>query len=296
MLELQTQVQFKNILVATDFSPVAVAAFPFAAKLAQAYGSRIWAFHVAAPTVNPMTDPSSWAILEQAAKARRQEQHQILSASFPGSKPEIVIEEGDFSSILESTMKGHNVDLVVMGTHGRTAAGKVLLGSVAEEILRKVPCPVLTVNAHVAVAPKRDVEISRILFATSLRPESLEIAAPYAISLAQEFQTYFTVLHVIEDRKPGDLVDWPELQQSTINLLEKALPIEAVRRFSAHCIVERGDAAEKILAIAEARHADLVVLGAHEARGVGGAATHLPISIVHKVISQAHCPVLTVRT
>jgi nucleotide-binding universal stress UspA family protein len=296
MLELQTQVQFKNILVATDFSPVAAAAFPFAARLAQAYGSKIWAFHVAAPTVNPMTDPSSWAVLEEAAKTRREEQRRILSDSFPGFKPEIVIEEGDFSSILESTIKAHNVDLIVVATHGRAAAGKFLLGSVAEEILRTARCPVLTVNAHAAVSPNRKTEITRILLATSLRPESLEAAAPYAIALAQELQTDLTLLHVIEDRKPGDLVDWPELREASMQLLKKALPREAVRRFSADCVVEQGDAATKILTVAEARHADLIVLGAHEARGIGGAASHLPNSAVHKVISQAHCPVLTVRT
>jgi len=295
MLELQTQVQFRNILFATDFSPAAATALPYASAFARAYGSKIWAFHVAPPTVNPMTDPSSWAVLEKAAKAQREEDRRILLNSFNGLKPEVLIEEGDLWSVLSAAIKAHNIDLIVMGTHGRTGVGKALLGSVAEEILRQAPCPVLTINPHALIEPKHAAEITRILFATTLRPESLA-AAPYAISLAQEFQTYLTLLHVIEDPKTGDLVRWPELQASSMRLLQKVVPPEAQRRFLPDYIVERGEAAEKILSVAKTRGVNLIVLGVHQAAGVPGAATHLPVSIAHKVVSHAHCPVLTVRT
>jgi len=295
MLELQTQVQFKNILFATDFSPAAATALPYAATLARVYGSKIWAFHLAPPTVNPMTDPSSWAVLEKAAKARREEERKILLNSFNGLEPEVLIEEGDLWSVLSAAIKAHNIDLIVMGTHGRTGVGKVLMGSVAEEILRQSPCPVLTVNPHSSVEAKHAAEITRILFATTLRPESLA-AAPYAISLAQEFQTYLTLLHVIEDPKTGDLVRWPELQASSMRLLQNAVPPEAQRRFLPDYVVERGDPAEKILALARTHGVNLIVLGVHEAVGVPGAATHLSVSVAHKVVSHAQCPVLTVRT
>lgn len=300
MPAVQTQVQFnqikfKNVLFATDFSPAAAAALPYAKELARAYGSKIWAFHVSPPTVNPMTDPSGWAALEKAAKARRDEDQKFLLNSFAGIKPEVVIEEGDLWSVLRKTIKDYHIDLIVMGTHGRTGVVKALLGSVAEEILRQAPCPVLTVNPHAAVAPKHKAEIARILFASTLRPESLA-AAPYAMSLAEEFQTYLTLLHVIEDPRVGDLVQRAEVKESSMRLLQKAVPPEAQRRFVADYIVERGNPAERILATAQARKSDLIVLGVHEVSGFPGAAIHLPISVVHKVISHAHCPVLTVRT
>jgi nucleotide-binding universal stress UspA family protein len=73
------------------------------------------------------------------------------------------------------------------------------------------------------------------------------------------------------------------------------MPPDAEMWRSPECLVQRGDVAESILEFAKRRDADLIVLGMHKAYGVPGAATHLPMTTMHKVMANAQCPALTVR-
>jgi nucleotide-binding universal stress UspA family protein len=291
----RTRTQFKNILFATDFSRAAGAALPFAEELARRYGARLYALHVRPPAVNPMTPPVSWIGLEEAAKLEDDQHRKDLANAFTGIQPEILIKEGDLWSNLAAVLEDDNIDLIVMGTRGRSGARKFVLGSTAEEIFRQVSCPVLTVGPNASASAKRPREISRMLFATDFTPES-SAAASYAVSLAQEFQAHLTLLHVIEEPKTGELVQAAELMNSSAQLLRNLLPAEAELSCVPEYVVEQGVAADKILEVAVRCRAELIVLGLRQASGFPGAATHLPITIAHKVVSHAACPVLTVRS
>lgn len=294
-LDVRSRIQLKNILFATDFSSASGAAVPYAAELTKHYRAKLYALHVRPPVVNPMTMPASWYGLEEAAKREDEQHRKELLDTFRGIQPEIVIKEGDLWSNLATAIEQNQIDLVVMGTRGRSGIGKFLLGSVAEEIFRQAPCPVLTVGPHSPSEPKRGGEFSRILFATDFSPESVA-AAPYAISLAQEYQAYLTLLHVLAEPKAGDLVHPSELARSSAQLLRNLVPAEAELWCVPEYLVERGVADEKILEVAAQSKVDLIVLGVRQASGFPGAATHLPIAIAHKVVSHAACPVLTVRS
>ena len=115
------------------------------------------------------------------------------------------------------------------------------------------------------------------------------------MSLAQEFQSRLILLHVIPERKAGDLVCAADVMTSSKELLRKLLPPEADAWCQPEYFVELGDPVEKILEFANGRETDLIVLGVRPEKGVPGAATHLPIAIAHKIVSRATCPVLTVR-
>ena len=130
-----------------------------------------------------------------------------------------------------------------------------------------------------------------ILYATDLATDT-PVAAPYAISLAQENQAHLVLLHVIEGRKAGDLVDSPEVMDFKERKLQQMVTEQAGLWCEPTYIVEQGPAAEKILDVSKRRHTDLIVLGARPAKGF---ATHLSLGTVQKVVSQATCPVLTVR-
>jgi len=80
-----------------------------------------------------------------------------------------------------------------------------------------------------------------------------------------------------------------------VRLLHNLVPAEAELWCVPEYVVEHGTAAEKILEVAAREKAELIVLGIRQPSGFPGAATHLPIAITHKVVSQAACPVLTVR-
>ena len=293
-LDATTRVQLKNILFTTDFSAAAAAALPYAGALAKRFGARLFALHVRTPVINPMTPPEGWPALERAAAEEERERKESLRNALPGMETTVLIEEGDIGMHLPATVKKEHIDLIVLGTRGRTGVGKLMLGSGAEEILRTAECPVLTVGPQAPGIPAKYGEFTRILYATSFGCEN-PAAAAYAISLAQEFQAELTLLHVLPEPRVGEFVVPQDLLEASKRRLAHLMPPEAEMWCVPEVCVERGEAAEKILDVAKRRKADLIVLGIHQPVGVPGAATHLPIATAHKVISQAHCPVLTVR-
>lgn len=288
----KTRTRFENILFATDFSPAAAHAVPFVKKLARHFQSKLAVLHVKPPVVNPMTQPATWAPNLEATKAFDQQHHDELLETFAGINTEVLLEEGDIQSNLNRVLEKYDTDLVIIGTRGRTGLAKVLLGSVAEEIFRTVPCPVLTVGPH---SDSFRANIREILFATDFASEA-PAAAAYAISLTQEFQACLTLLHVVTEPKPCEFVTWFDVRESSKQLLRKLVPDEAEAWCKPEYFVERGNPAERILDLANLREVDLIVLGARPERGVPGASTHLPIATAHKVVTHAHCPVLTVRS
>jgi nucleotide-binding universal stress UspA family protein len=292
-LENRARIEIKNVLFPTDFSPAANTAIPYVVEIVRRFGAQLHALHVRPPVINPMTEPATWPLLEKAAKAEADAQRHSLIAAFPGIKPDVIIEEGDFWQILKSAIEEQKIDLIVLGTRGRSGTAKFFAGSKAEEIFREAPCAVLTIGPNSHAKPLRG-EFIEILYATDFSPASPGAAA-YAISLAQEFQAHLTLLHVIAEEKSGDLVHSAELVGAAGRLLRKLVSGEAELWCEPHFAVEHGPIAEKILEVAKQRNADLIVLGVRHPSPFPGAATHLPMATAHKVVTHAACPVLTVR-
>jgi nucleotide-binding universal stress UspA family protein len=287
-------IQIRNILFATDFSPAAAQAIPYVKKIAKHYDANVTALHVRPPVVNPMTPPGAWPADIEAAKAEDDKHRQEVLEAFPGICTELLIGEGGIEFCLNEAIKKSSADLIVIGTHGRTGLGKLLLGSVAEEIFRTVPCPVLTVGPHSDPRHGLTGQFREILYATDLSPES-QSAAVYAISLAEEFQARLVLLHVIPNLEAYDLVSAADVTASSENLLQKLVPPDAEAWCKPEYFVQGGDPAEKILEFAHNRESDLIILGVRPEKGVPGASTHLPIATAHKIVSRAMCPVLTIR-
>lgn len=286
-----TRITPKNILFATDFSQAARAAAPIAIQIARRYGAKVYGVHVNRFDDYTAAAPDAWAAMAEAAEKETKEDARRLNEQLQGVEHEVVIGEGNIWEVVSKLIKDREIDLVVLGTRGRTGLGKTILGSVAEQILRQSPCPVLTVGPHVNPWSDEYAKMREILYATDLTAD-YPAAAPYAVSLAQENQAHLVLLNVLEDAKAGDLVDSPEV----VHLKERKLQQLVAEQAGLWCdptyIVEHGPAAEKILDVSKRRHTDLIVMGARPAKGL---ATHLNMGTVHKVVSQATCPVLTVR-
>jgi nucleotide-binding universal stress UspA family protein len=213
-----------------------------------------------------------------------------------------LVREGEVWQQLEQVVKEENVDLVVLGTHGRTGLGRFVLGSVAEEIFRQANCPVLTVGPHVArralSRPQpigqhvtAESNIRTILYPTDFSEESLS-AAPFALSMAQEHQAKLVLLHVLEESGEGRLENPPRFNQLVADLKE-IVPEEANLWCEPEYIVEFGTPAKRILEMSAEVGADLIIMGVrgmrqHSIRGSAAAFT------AHEVVSHAECPVLTV--
>jgi nucleotide-binding universal stress UspA family protein len=132
-----------TILHPTDFSEHSEFAFRLARALARDYNARLVLLHVApVPTViyaGGAVPPDPWLDTEEA-KAKLRE----LEGQAQGVRVESQVMEGDPVDMILRAAEETNSDVIVMGTHGRTALSRLLLGSVAESVLRKAPCPVLT--------------------------------------------------------------------------------------------------------------------------------------------------------
>jgi nucleotide-binding universal stress UspA family protein len=293
MLDTQIRVQLKNVLFPTDFSSAANSALPYAAEIARRHGAKLYAVHVLPSGTYVMTPAETWPTSIEGMMTEAKQQAGELVSHLEGVEAEVLVRSGDIWTVIEEVVEGCKIDLIVLGTHGRTGWGKVLLGSVAESIFRKALCPVITVGPHCSADPKRSVEFHQILFATNFSPESL-VAAPYALFLAQENQAKLTLLHVVEDPKSG-LGNPDQLVPPELPMLCRIVPKDARLWREPEFLVEEGIAAGKILQIAAEKKADLIVLGVHPPRGPLHADTHLPMTTAHRVVSQAPCPVLTVR-
>ena len=104
-LEVNTRIQLKNVLFATDFSRAAAAALPYAGELAKHYGAKLYALHVRAPIINPMTPPAGWPALEKAAEQEEQERRETLRNAIPGIEPTVLIREGDLWTNITSVIE-----------------------------------------------------------------------------------------------------------------------------------------------------------------------------------------------
>jgi nucleotide-binding universal stress UspA family protein len=146
-----------TILHPTDFSEHSAYALRLACALTRDYGARLVILHVATPpvlvygeAVLPAPDPEVLT---------REEQDQLNQLAVPdaGVRAERRFEQGDAVAAILRVAEELPADLIVLGTHGRTGLGRLLMGSVAEQVVRKAPCPVLTVkNPHLEGAPPAD--------------------------------------------------------------------------------------------------------------------------------------------
>lgn len=289
-------VSLKSILFLTDFSEPSAAALPFAFAIARTYGSVVHALHVLLPSPYNYVTPEAATILfddqEDMAKAEMQK----VEAQLMGVSHEAIIERGlGVWPVLSEILEKGDIDLIVLGTQGRTGLQKILLGSSAEEVFRRSPVPVLTIGPSVRGGAHNAGRFRCVLFATDFHAAS-PAAAAYAVSLAQENQARLVLLHVLPKAsgRKGQKSDERSVAES-LHHLHELVPAEAELWCRPETVVQHGDPAEQILATANEDKADLIVLGAHGLDGMAAVSSHLARATSYKVVVNAACPVLTVR-
>ncbi len=168
---VSTPITVKTILFATDFSDASEKARSYATGLAKRFRANLVVVHAKAPS-NYALPPETWRSADDAEKLKMKELRESLSKSSPGLEREFLVGEGSAWQVVESALEKTKVDLIVLGTRGRTGAGKLLLGSQAEAIFRRASCPVLTVGPHAQTITGGEKELRELLYATDFSPES----------------------------------------------------------------------------------------------------------------------------
>ena len=288
------RIQLQNILFATDFSPSTQQALSFAVNLAHHYDAGVYLVNVLPHTpfveaVQP--DP------EQIRSSAKQRMTDLTdSESFRSLRHKEMIEEGEVPEVLSQLVRKYDIDLIVISTGGRKGLGKLLLGSVAEEVFRNAECPVLTVGPH-ATGWEIDGHLQHILYTTDFGPESVH-GLPYAISLAEENRCRLTLLHVapepsvaLPEPQPGTLpvLDRQEVAASTERQLRALIPETNQLWHEPEYKVQFGSPAETIVKTAET--SDMIVLGVKRPTAL---TKHLGAGVAYKVACEAPCPVLSV--
>lgn len=148
---------FKTILFPTDFSPASEVAFEFAGALARDYRARMIVMHVIEPVAMGFAEYTAYVGTEDD-KAEATTRLEAIKAPSPHVTLDRRLFEGDPATVIVEEAAELGADLVVMGTHGRTGFTRFVMGSVAEEVLRRAPCPVLTVRGAVEVKAAEPVE------------------------------------------------------------------------------------------------------------------------------------------
>ena len=305
--EVRPAISLKNLLVATDFSTVSNVGLKYAEAIAARHQSKLYIAHVMPPEprsfipIEPVP-PELDCDLKRSSNGLAEISRDEGLANIPHQE---LLERGDICTVLADLVRQYEIDLLVVGTHGRGGIKSILLGSVAEAIFRRITCPVLTVGPSVPEEARDGGRLQQIIFATDFGVSSLA-ALPYALEMAREDQAKLILLHVLAvppalnaDARwysQTDLLEQREpTRRATLEKLKKLIPVDANLEIEPQCVASWDMLPRGILNAAEELQANLIVMGANPTHFVR-ASTHVPWAIAHEVVRHAKCPVLTVRS
>lgn len=292
------EIALRNVLIATDFSECSQRALLHALGVARRYGSKLHLLHVITPSGYWMSTPESYCasperLSEAVALARRDAERLIAEQARPlqGLQHRSWVATGAVWEVLREVVEHENIDMVFVGTHGRAGLRKMFLGSVAEDVFRHSPCPVLTVGPHAPGIDPERVQLKHVLFPTDLSDDSAR-ALPYVASAVRQFGAALTVIHVVErpDAEFGHDRErvWRGLETKMRELIAPFLSADCDVQYA----IEIGEAADIVIETATRRQADLIVLGL---KAPDSFVDRLPWLKAYQIVRQVGCPVLTVR-
>lgn len=280
-----------SILVSTDLADID-RLFPVALDRATETGARLILLHVLIPTNTVLLDPNGLPFYDPTEALRFAEKSldsYRMQAEAAGLNCSVMVREGAAAQQIVAAARQLNVDLLVLGTKSRSRLGKLLLGSVAEQVLRSVPVPVLTVGPEAHSRAAAGEQRRTVLHATTLR-ETSRRSATLACELARSGNARLVLLHVLSAFDAGK-TDASELQRCTERELRRLIPDEVFCACSAETQVAVGNPAIEILAEAVNQKADVIVLGASKPSTLQKLAKD---GTIYRVLAHAPCPVLTI--
>lgn len=177
---------------------------------------------------------------------------------------------------------------IVVGTHAPGHIGKLLIGSVAESVLRRAHVPVLIVGPEVTGIPAGVLDPRTVLCAVS-RVETGAPVVAFAAEIADRLQARLVLQHVIHAQECKDVLAHHCVAEFESQLLEM-VPARLKQKIHPQPVVVPGEPAQKLLDQSRALSADLIVMGAYGASAFSAITRH---GVVYRVMAEAECPVLT---
>jgi len=279
-----------TILFASEI-PANEKAFSFALAQAREFGAELILFHAYDTLVATASETSGIRYYDYAAAARSEKKHLEPLAQRvrdAGLVCEIVVRPGLPADEILAYSRERAIDRIVMATHSPGALGKLLVGSVAEAVLRTACLPVYIVGPDVVDGNYRKYATRTILCATSLN-EASTVVASFAAELAAQQGARLILQHVIRPQDRAEFMAGRSLDEVEAGMLA-LIPAELQSKVAVQTIVVPGDPTEELLYQSRAQQVDLIVLGAQGASAFAAITRH---GVVYKVLAHAHCPVIT---
>ncbi len=279
-----------TILFAAEI-PANQRAFDFALAQAIEFGADLILFHAYDTLVVAASETSGIRYYDYASAARAEMQtleplaHRVRDA---GVQCEMVVRPGLAADQILAFTREREIDRIVMGTHSPGPIGKLLVGSVAEAVLRTARTPVYIVGPDVVDASYRNFATQTILCAVSLQ-EASHVVAGFAAELAAQHNARLILQHVIRPQERAEVLAGRTIEQIEAELLAM-VPHELQAKVTVQTIVVPGDPTEELLYQGRSQQADIIVLGAQGASAFAAITRH---GVVYKVLAHSHCPVIT---
>lgn len=302
-----TTTTVRQILCASDLSAASEPGWLMAQRLGRLFGAEVLLLNVIPPVPIPMEGYFPPRVYRELLTGAHEDAEASLEAlvadgTAPALKVRRRVVEGSPAARIVDVAAEEAVDLVVVGTHGRSGLDRVFLGSVADRVVRTAKCPVLTVRAQSA-GTSPTTGLGRILYATDFSPAA-RAAWPWVLALASASGAAVDLLNVAAQPIPDHHLS-PEMLAQMARLLKEQAQTEAERflqdaertwpgslpRERVTVLIGHGVVGEQVARWAQQRHAELIVMGTH---GWSGLLRWMLGSVAQHVIQSAPCPVLTV--
>lgn len=272
----------KTIVVATDLKGQAEAALEYARKLAASYGARIVLAHGLDPMEYAAVDAVPGSVLSHLTENARKVLDQLADDLLrKGIHSHSEIREGAVAEMLVDVARQYKAGLIVIGTKGMEGAGPVVVGAIAERLVRLAPCPVMAVAADWNAGPNRPTPGGPVLLAMQLN-SAAEVAATTAYSLAETFDRPLLVLHVRTEAEVA-----AKLEPCTIKLEDFGIRLQG--KTPVQCLVKDGDPADAVAEAIAEYHPCILVAGVKRTSGTPG-----PHGTAFALLSASRVPVLCV--
>ena len=283
-IDLQTQIKFERILLATDFSAGAEMAQAYAVGLALQDGSTL---QLTTVVTLPSLDAISECALDSVRHSSEEDLHRLAN-DIPKVKVTRKVIEGfqPAASIVDEAAHSH-ADLIVLGTTSKQGLKKFALGSTAEHVIRTAPCPILTIGPRVPRPSSQPISFKRIVYATDFSPQATKAAA-IALSLAHTNGAQLHLCNVVSDSDGESNYGY---EVKSLSSLQALMPESSYDWCHPECIVDHRRSSDAILSFAERVNADLIVLGA---RRTSFWIEYVRTGLTPALLASATCPVLTV--
>ena len=297
--------KLKKILFPTDFSKCADQVLAHTVFFAKKYNAEIHILHVITifkdqPSVVSDEITETQEMIRKLEDIVEKQLNRVVNSHASDDLAIITTKKRGMSAapVILEYASDQDIDLIVMGTHGRRGMGHLLLGSATEEVVRMAKCPVFTIRE--SEKPKSLEAINKILVPVDFSDYSKNALA-YAAEIAESYGAQLQLFHVIEETihpayslsgKSSKIELAPGIEEDCRKRIGQMIQETGISKEDTEIIINSGQAALEIIKFATDNLSDLIVIATHGLTGI----EHLLLgSVTEKVARMAPCPVFTIK-